>query len=168
MYPSAQLHCAQNADDKLFVPAGYQSSNAAPSLSSPSLAARTLVPLWRGNRVLAFPSLYIRRSTWRRGSAAQAKVASSPLTRRSPSPREKRGSSPLTSALGENNFFHCYPSSLRFLFMRQTMECSFLGARGHADSTSDNKSSAREREREMTRTTTRALRRLLPPPCLLY
>lgn len=53
-----------------------------------------------------------------------------------------RSSLPSRSLLSEKIISFIAIPLLRFLFMRQTIECSFLGARGHADSRNDNKSSS--------------------------
>jgi len=102
MYPSAQLHCAQNADDKLFVPAGYQSSNAPSVPPAPSsLAPSSLY----GGAIEFLPF---------RHSISGAPLGDAVPPRKSsllsaPSPREKRGSPPLTPRSGKIISFIAIP-----------------------------------------------------------
>lgn len=171
MYLSTQLHYTQNVDDNSLSSAGYQSSNAA---SWNSLSPSSIPSLWRSNRVLAFPSLYIRHFTSRRGFSVGQKqppphssavflhlhILLRFFPRRDFTTFSHSLSLPFSASLSLFFFylirFFCRSSRLgkiisfiaipllRFHFMYQTMECSFLGARGHADSTNDNKSSAKD------------------------
>lgn len=153
MYLSTQLHYIQNADDNSLcrlnikartLPAGVPLSLYSEAIEflpfrhsiSGTPLRDAVLPSGKSSLLLIHP-LYSFTSS--HSLASSTRKAASSL-----SPPVSCASPLCSPALLSRQIisFIAIPL-LRFLFTRQTMECSFLGACGHADSRNDNKSSAK-------------------------